>query len=174
MRKADGSRSGSAPFRRRFSSSFPDGRTALLGSLIWALLAASSVALSLWLGGRQTAQSYLAPCLIFAVSAACAFVPALILAGWISAGRGREAAFAAMFVCLAALTIAATAFGYAAHYRIYYAQWHADAFTVEWLYQLVFTGLASLVQFAVLGLRHYLPVGLPALFVVSYWFSRFR
>lgn len=171
MTGTSGSGSKSVSVRRRIANSLPNGRTALLGSLLWATVAATSVSLSMWLGGRQTPQSYLAPCLIFAISAACSFAPALALARLISTGRGREAAFAAVFVCLATLTIAATAFGYAIHYRVYYAQWHAEPFTVDWMFQLLFTGLASLVQFAVLGLRHYLPIGLPALFVVSFWYS---
>ncbi len=172
MKEAGARVSDSESTRQRIANSLPDNRSALLGSFLWAIMAASSVSLSLWLSGHQTPQSYLAPGLIFAISAACSFVPALTLARFISAGRGREPAFAAAFVCLATLTIAATGFGYAAHHRVFQAEWHSDQPTVEWIGELLFGGLTSLVQFAVFGLRHYLPIGLPALFAVSYWYSR--
>ena len=157
---------------RRLANSLPSGRTALLGSIAWAIMAASSVSLSMWLGGRQTPQSYLAPGLIFTISAALAFVPALTSARFISSGRGREQMFAAMFFCLATLTIAATALGYAVHYRIFHADWHSGQPALHLIGELLFGVLTSLVQFAIFGLRHYLPIGLPALFVFSYWYSR--
>lgn len=149
----------------------PSPTTYVIGSLIWALIAAASAVLSMWRLGWQSPQSYLVPCLFFAASAACAFSPALIIARIMSAGRGREAAFAATFVSLATVTLAFTALAFAIHYRIYYAQWHAEPYSVRWMYQLAFTGLASIFQFAVLGMRYFIPLGLPTLFVVSFWHS---
>ena len=57
---------------------------------------------------------------------------------------------------------------FAVIFRQYYAQWHGDPFTRIWLVQLVFTTASALYQFAVLGIRLYLPVGVIFLFAASW------
>jgi hypothetical protein len=68
--------------------------------------------------------------------------------------------------------MAMTAALYALQYRLYYSAWHAETFSVTWALQLVFTALAALYQFAVLGVRLFLPLGFAALFAVAIWFAR--
>ncbi|RUM98058.1 hypothetical protein EET67_10660 [Pseudaminobacter arsenicus] len=110
--------------------------------------------------------------LLFAGGGSIGFPLGLFLARLLAEGRRPETAFAAALLAFAATTIAATGAFYALQYRSYYAEWHAEAFTITWLLQFVFTGLAALYQFAVLGLRLYFPVGFFSLFVAAWWFAR--
>jgi hypothetical protein len=87
---------------------------------------------------------------------------------FVAFGRSREAAFAAAFICLTVFTIGATSLMFAIIYRNFYAQWHGDPFTRLWVIQLVFTTAAALYQFAVQGLRLYLPLGVIFLFGASW------
>ncbi len=77
-------------------------------------------------------------------------------------------------LCFAAATIAVTAAFYAFQYRSYYSAWHAETLTITWMFQLVFTTLAALYQFAVLGIRLFFPFGFVALFAAAFWFARRR
>jgi hypothetical protein len=54
-------------------------------------------------------------------------------------------------------------------YRNFYAQWHGDPFTRIWLFQLTFTSASALYQFAVLGLRLYLPLGVARPEMAAIW-----
>lgn len=110
--------------------------------------------------------------LLYAAGGVVAFPIALFAARLLSLGRRDEVAFAAAFVCLSLATIAATSALFALQYRVYYSEWHAPAFSVIWIYQLVFTTLAALYQFAVLGMRFFFPVAFIALFLASAWFIR--
>lgn len=126
---------------------------------------------ALWLRGWR-GMPLLDVAILFAAGGLLAF-PLGLWAGRCLAGRrGAETTFAALFLCLAVGTVAATGALYAAQYRHYYAQWHAPAFTVMWTFQFVFTGLVALYQFAVLGVRLLFPLGLAALFAVSLLLAR--
>lgn len=100
-----------------------------------------------------------------------AFPLALYAARLLALGRSRDVAFAAFFAALACATIAITAAVYALDYRIYYTQWHAEPFTRTWMFQFGFTVAGALYQFAVLGLRLYMPFGLVALLAAALWFA---
>ena len=82
-------------------------------------------------------------------------------------GNRPSVAFAAYFLGLSLATIGITAPLFAFDYRQYYSTWHEEAFTVTWMFQFVFTTAGALVQFAVLGVRLYFPLGFLALFVAS-------
>ncbi len=122
--------------------------------------------------GWQTAAKAREIAAVYLAGAFAAFVPALWLGRLLSAGRTGEAAFAALFLSLGIMTIGLTAAIYALDYRSYYTEWHAPAFSVTWAFQFVFTVAGALYQFAVLGLRLYLPFGLLALFAAALWFAR--
>lgn len=109
---------------------------------------------------------------IYLFGALLAFPLALCAARLLTLGRTRETAFAAFFLALGGLTVGITAAIYALDYRLYYTQWHAEAFTRVWFFQFGFTIAGALYQFAVLGLRLYQPFGLAALFVAALWFAR--
>lgn len=162
----------SLPSRARLRAALPSGPAALGGSLVWAIVMGASAALGLWLRAWETQESIVAVVALFAAGGAIAFVPGLYLARLAAGQKPRGAAFAAVFLGLAVATIGFTAAVYVLIYRSYYAAWHADAFTVTWAFQQVFTTLGALGQFAVLGLRLYFPLGFAALVAAGLLFSR--
>lgn len=155
---------------RRLRGALPGWRLALVGSTAWAVCMAASAAVSLWLDDRFGAPSLPAIVTLFAIGGFVAFTPAMTIAGLFGSKR-RETRFAAIFLALTIMTVGITALLYALHFRFYFAQWHADPFTVQWAFEFGFTVAAALYQFAVLGLRLYFPLGLAALFAVSLWFA---
>ncbi|TPM02047.1 hypothetical protein [Mesorhizobium sp. B2-3-10] len=150
----------------------PTLRAALLGALLWAAAMGASALVNLLLDNWVTPGKIRTVSLLFAVGGALAFPVGLFAARLVSLGRGREVAFAAIFVGLAAATIGLTALLYALQYRSYYAEWHAPVFTFTWGFQLAFTMAVASYQFVVLGIRLYFPLGFVALFAVSLWFAR--
>jgi hypothetical protein len=140
--------------------------------LAWAIVAGASALINLDLTGWETPDKFAVVVALFAIGGAAAFPASYFVASFLSVGRGREAAFAAMFACLMAATVGLTACLFAFVYRLYYAQWHAPAFTYIWTLELVFTAAAAIYQFAVLGVRLYFPIGFMALFAASFWFAR--
>ena len=162
----------SLPSRARLRAALPSGPVALGGTLAWAAVMGASAGLGLWLRAWETQDKIVAVVTLFAGSGALAFVPGLSLARLAAGGKPRGAAFAAVFLGLAVATIGFTAAIYALVYRSYYAAWHADAFTVTWVFQQIFTTLGALGQFAVLGLRLYFPLGFAALVAAGLLFSR--
>ncbi len=86
--------------------------------------------------------------------------------------RSAEVVFGAALVFLSVSTISVTAGIFAILYRAYYAQWHGDPFTWLWVIQFVFTTASALYQFAVIGLRLYLPVGFIFLLLAAFLLAR--
>ncbi len=156
----------------RLRESLPSWRVALCGALAWALLMAASAAFNLHFAAWESTSGIATIVALFALGGALAFPLGLAGARLVSLGRPAQPAFAAAFIAFTVSTIAMTAGLYALQYRSYYAQWHEPAFTLTWCLQLVFTSLAALYQFAVLGLRLYFPVGFLALLALSAWFAR--
>ena len=153
---------------RRLRNAAPELSTAVTGSITWSLAMAASAAFSLWLNGRAATPVLTPIVILFAIGGFAAFVPALTLAN-LFGSNSRERRFAATFVSLCTVTIGITAMLYALHFRFYFSQWHADPFTIRWAFEFGFTIAAALYQFAVLGLRLYFPLGLIALFAISFW-----
>lgn len=127
---------------------------------------------ALLLDDWDTPQKIRSVILLFALGGGVAFPFGFVLARIISHGRRYDAAFAASFLSLAFATACVTGGFFALHYRSYYAEWHAEAFSLTWSLQFVFTVLSALYQFAVLGLRLYFPIGFVALLAASAWFAR--
>lgn len=155
-------------------SALPGWRATLFGSLAWAVAMGASALINLLLDHWATPDKIRIVSLLFAGGGALAFPLGLFAARLVSLGRGREVAFAAAMVCLAAATIGLTAGLYALQYRSYYAEWHAPVFTLTWGFQLAFTMAVASYQFVVLGIRLYFPLGFIALFAASLWFARQR
>ena len=169
---------GQSSWRKRAGNHFrravPPTGPALVGMLVWAGAMGASAFLSLFLDSWETPAKIGFVVLLYAFGAALAFPVGLFAARLVSLGRPREVAFAAAFVCLLAATLAFTGGLFALEYRSYYVQWHAEAFTLTWTLQFVFTTLTALYQFVVLGIRLYFPLGFVALVVASVWFARQR
>ncbi|SFT81175.1 hypothetical protein SAMN05518861_105289 [Mesorhizobium sp. YR577] len=150
----------------------PSVRVASIGAALWAVAMAGSALFNLMLDAWETPEKMRTVTTLFAAGGFLAFPLGLWGAAFLSQGKRAETAFAAAFVSFAVATIGVTAVLYAIQYRLYYAQWHADAFTVIWAFQIVFTGLAALYQFTVLGIRLFFPVGFVVLFIAALWFAR--
>lgn len=155
----------------RLREALPSSRTVLAGMPLWGLVMGASAMLGLWVRAWETPSALWAVVALFAAGGALAFPVGLCLARLVSPRR-RESRFAATFLALAVATIGLTSGLYVLVYRTYYATWHADAFTITWVFQQIFTTLGALGQFAVLGLRLYFPVGFAALVGAALLFSR--
>lgn len=133
------------------------------------------MALSLIVGLQLSIEGYMIQKFslywIYFAGGIASFPIALYCARFMSLNRSREKRFAAVFVCLSTITIAVTAILFAIIYRNFYAQWHDGSFTVLWIHQFIFTTASALVQFAVIGLRLYFPVGFAFLAVTSFWLA---
>lgn len=141
----------------RLRDALPSTGTAIVGALLWGLAMAASAFLNLYYW--ETPDSARFVVLLYALGGALAFPVGLTFAALVSRGRHWETALAAAFVCLLGATLAFTGGLFALQYRSYYAEWHAPAFTRTWASEFVFTILAALYQFVVLGIRLYFPFG---------------
>jgi hypothetical protein len=144
----------------------------VIGAPLWALAMSASAGLNLWHQVWATRGSVVTLLMLFAAGGLIAFPIGLFVARFLAAGGSRQQAFAAALVAFTLATLGATAAIYALDYRQYYSEWHDSIFTLRWVFELVFTALAALYQFAVLGVRLYFPLGFLALFAVSLWFAR--
>lgn len=132
---------------------------------------AVSAASGVWLRGWQSGERIGWIALLYAAGALIAFPFGLFLAALFSRGR-HDAGFAAAILAYATTTIAATAFLFGLHYRLYYAQWHEPSFSEVWFFQFIFTVASAVYQFLVLGIRLYFPLGVAALLAIALWHAR--
>ncbi|WP_394689155.1 hypothetical protein [Hoeflea sp.] len=147
-------------------------RETLLGAIGWGAAMALSAQASLWLSNAAITSHYWSLTALFFAGATLAWPLSLSAFRFIAFGRGREPAFAAAVLCLILFTIGMTAVLFAIIYRNFYAQWHGDPFTKLWLIQLAFTSASALYQFAVVGLRLYMPLGVALLFATALLLAR--
>jgi hypothetical protein len=155
----------------RVHRALPSAAVAVAGSCLWALAMAGSTYLELLRAGWQLPERIAWVVCIVAAGAAMAFAPAFTLAGVLAGSRGRTVRLAAALLSFGGLTVCVTAALYALQYRSYYAAFHDPVFTVTWGVQQAFTTAGALYQFAVSGVRLYMPVGLAAMFVTGLWFA---
>lgn len=158
--------------RARLKGAWPGGAVVIGGSLGWGLAMAASAALTLRLRTDWQSAELGQVLLLYFFSAVIAFLPALLLGRIIGYGRPFGARFAANFLTLAILTVGLTALLFALDYRTYYAQWHGHDLSLLWAFQFVFTVLAAVYQFAVVGLGLYLPLGGLALLAASFMLAK--
>lgn len=153
----------------RLRDALPSPAGTLAGTLFWGAAMGGSAYLDV--AHRADHAGILAIALLFAAGGALAFPVAFFLTRLAARPFGAAGRLAACFILLGLGTAGATALVFAAQYRIHYAASHADAFSHVWALQLFFTLLAALYQFAVVGLRLYVPYGLLALAAFSLWFA---
>jgi hypothetical protein len=156
----------------RVRRSWPSAAETFAGGAIWAAVMAASAFAAILMQDWETTAKIRSVAVLYALGGALAFPVGLFVARLLALRRSAEVAFAAAFLAFAAATIAITGLLFAFDYRTYYAEWHADTGSITWVFQLVFTTLAALYQFAVLGVRLLFPVGFIALFAASIWFAR--
>lgn len=110
--------------------------------------------------------------LVFYFGGAFAWPFMLPLGRLLAFRRPLETRFAAFFLTLSVGTMAMTAFLFAMDYRIFYSRWHAPFGSMIWMFQFVFTGASAVYQFAVLGSRLFLPLGLLFLLATSLYLAK--
>ncbi|AOF90271.1 hypothetical protein [Sinorhizobium sp. RAC02] len=172
MDLAAGATGASATFQSRPAPVFPSRPLHLGGSVAWGLLMAACAFVSLAMQGRAQTFHLAMILLIFFAGGVLAWIVVLPMARLLTRRRSAETRFAAHFALLSLGTVVATAFLFAMDYRLFYAQWHQPFGTRIWAYQFVFTSAGAVYQFLVMGLRLYLPVGLPILAGASLWLAR--
>lgn len=161
-----------AGFRARLAASRPPLWEWLVGALIWGLLIALSVGVSALVAHRLPTSHRAIVLALYFSGAVLGWLAALPLIRFASHARPPETRFAAAFLFLGAGTAAFTALLFALQYRQFYAQWHQPFGTMIWVFQFVFTSASAVYQFAVLGVRHYLPFGLILLIAASLLHAR--
>ena len=169
---ASGTAGRDAPFGGTRVPIFPSLALCLGGAVAWGLLMAACAFLSLHMEGRDANFHLEKLLLIYFAGGFCAWVIAVPFARLLTRKRGTETRFAAHFALLSLGTVALTAFFFAMDYRLFYARWHQPFGTRVWAFQFVFTSAGAVYQFLVMGLRLYLPVGLPILAGASLWLAR--
>ena len=156
----------------RLRTGWQGARHHLLLAPVWGVLMSLCALASLFYHGRagtgQTAQVLV----LYLLGGVLAFPISVFLSRALALGRRAETRFACIFLCLTLLTIAVTAFLFAMQYRLFFARWHAPFATRIWFYQFAFTSAGAVYQFIVMGVRLYMPVGLPALLGMSLWLTR--
>lgn len=159
-------------FRARLAVSRPPLGEWLIGAVLWGFLIALSVTFSAYGLHRLPASHKTIVLGLYFTGAALGWIAALPLIRFASHSRTQETRFAAAFLFLAGGTAAFTALLFALQYRHFYAQWHEPFGTRIWLFQFAFTSASAVYQFAVLGIRHYLPFGLILLIGASILHAR--
>lgn len=142
------------------------------GAVLWGLLMAACAFLSLVLEDRWQSFHLQRLLSIYFAGGLLAWPASLPLARLLARHCRLETRFAAHFALLSVGTIGMTILVFALDYRQFYAQWHQPFGTRIWLLQLLFTSAGATYQFLVMGLRLYLPVGLPVLAGVSLWLAK--
>lgn len=140
--------------------------------MLWGLGIALCATTALWWHNRLETPSVGAISLLYFIGAASAYPVAIVLAGFVAQGKRGETRFAAVFLSLALLTIGITAAIFAVGYRNFYAQWHDPFPSRAWVLQQIFTTVGAVYQFAVLGIRLYLPYGFAVLALTSLFLAR--
>ncbi|PWW04371.1 hypothetical protein DFR52_1011069 [Hoeflea marina] len=127
---------------------------------------------ALWINIAAQTSHYWSLSALWFAGGMLAFPFALFAIRFLSRNRPGKIAFAAAIVCLSLATVLVTALIFAVVYRNFYAQWHGPFPSRLWLLQLVFTTAAALYQFAVIGMRLYLPLGAIFLLAASLGIAR--
>ncbi len=161
-----------ARFASAFRRAVPPAGFWIVGSLAWAAVNALSAFAGLMLREWQGWPAIAEVVFVFACGAAIAFLPAVVLVRLVGGERAPSLRYASALLSLAVLTIGFTAAVFAFQYRFYYAQWHSPFPSVAWGFQFVFTTAAAFYQFAVLGMRLYLPLAFICLFVAAWLIAR--
>lgn len=144
---------------------------AVVGSLLWGAVSAASAMLALRMRGWTGLDAVERPTFLFFFGGLIAFAPALFLARLFSRAR-PEPAFAAAFVALTSMTIGVTGVFNGLVFRDYFSTWHAPVTTKLGANEFVFTVASGVYQFLVLGVRLFLPLGLPALLIAALLIAR--
>ncbi|CUX21901.1 hypothetical protein [Agrobacterium genomosp. 13] len=140
-----------------FRKIIPASLFPLLAPLVWAASSAASAALGLYLRNRFETDHAADIVILFFCGGLLGWPLAMVALRFLPASVNLPLRLAASCLAIAFFTIAVTAAFFAFQYRIFYAQWHAPAFSRIWFFQQLFTSLGAIYQFCILGLRLYFP-----------------
>ncbi len=156
----------------RLAAAVPPFREFAFGALCWGAMMALSALLALAFRNGLKTDHIGELVIVYFLGGALAWPFMLPLGRFFAFRRRVETRFAAFFLTLSVGTMAMTAFLFAMDYRIFYSRWHAPFGSVIWMFQFVFTGASAVYQFAVLGSRLFLPLGLLFLIAASLYLAR--
>ena len=159
-------------FFRHFGSSLPDTGEALLGTVLWTLAMGASAGFVLterqWTPGHVRAVAVL-----YGGGGAMGWLLGIYFARLLGWGRSRERKVAAAILCLGTATIAMTA-GLFALQTVWPSLWQGALTSQGQFIGLAFDIADALAEFALLGMRLFVPIGLAALLVASLVVARRR
>jgi hypothetical protein len=162
-----------APSRSpRLAAANPPLTLMVLGALAWGSMMALSAALAIYVRNGFETDSALQLVILYFLGGLLAWPGAISLARFCGYGSPIETRFAAHLLWLSIGTMAMTAFLFALDYRIFYSRWHAPFGSIIWMFQFAFTGASAVYQFAVLGSRLFMPLGLLFLVATSSYLAR--
>lgn len=150
----------------RLKASLPSFRE-IAGAPLWGLLMALSAMIGLYFEGRLDSADDFRLLAIYFAGGALGWLLMLPFARFSGLGRGVETRFAAFLLWLTVGTTGSTALIFSQYHRAFFAQWHDPFLQGFWVYQFLFTTAGAFYQFAVLGLRLYLPLGFLCLLAAS-------
>lgn len=144
---------------------------AAFASLVWGVIIPLCVVADYFIWQRMLPPGLFKFTALFAIGAAIA-APLTLWLIRIFSFRNPTSLFAGVFLLLSCGTIGLTALLFAFDFWLYFTQWHAAMFSKYWFVQLVFTFGSAVYQFFVSGVRMYLPFGLIALLIASFWATK--
>ncbi|CUX18001.1 MULTISPECIES: hypothetical protein [Agrobacterium tumefaciens complex] len=143
--------------RRGFRDTASAALFTLLGAFVWALCSAAAAAIGLYVRNRLETDHATDIIMLFFAGGLFGWLLAMAALHFLPPSTTLPLRFAAACLAIAFFTLAVAAAFFAFEYRIFYAQWHAPAFSRIWFFQQLFTSLGAIYQFCVLGLGLYLP-----------------
>lgn len=153
----------------------PPALPTLAGSLLWALAMSAGAGLSLYLRHWYRAHQTFELIAIFFTGALLAWPMARFASRFAATKPGSTERIAADILCAAAATAGMTALVFAVYFRASMVHLHEHAFSIFWFVDLIFTIMAAVYQFLVLGLGLFLPalvIGIPAYLIWSLFAAR--
>ncbi|MFK5979068.1 MAG: hypothetical protein QM488_09305 [Rhizobiaceae bacterium] len=114
-------------------------RTTAIFVVLWGPLIATMIALPLYLKGHRSTHDMQMVVLLCVSGGSIAAFLTRVFSHWLTKNSTKTARFAATLGFLSAGTVATTAILFGLQFRTYFSQWHEEIFTLEWVFQLVFT-----------------------------------
>jgi len=128
---------------------------------------ALSTLFSLWHSIRLETSHVPAILALVFFSGVAAYFLATITLNLLIRNKRLEVRLSASFLVILIFTIGITSIVYAIDYWSFYTRWHGEPLSILWMIQMAFTMLGGLYQFAVMGLKLYMPIGLFCLIAAS-------
>lgn len=157
--------------KQRLKYALPSKLIVIFGPVLWGGAMAASCWIGLYLRNRGETDHFWQIIFLYFAGAFIAFMPAFVLARFLSFTKPATARFCAYALSLCLVTYAVTAFIFAMQYRIFYAQWHEPFLSKIWFFQQLFTLIGATYQFTIIGLWFYFPIGILSLFITSFILS---